>query len=108
MAFDVKLDTNGYRPDILQYLVNNGLVDFVAMDIKNSPSKYELTSGCSRNLLENITERINILKQNLIHIRKGNLKYIFLVTKMIINTLMTYVKIYLNTVTVLFGILIMN
>ena len=36
MGFLVKLDTNGYRPDILKDVVNAGLVDYVAMDINNS------------------------------------------------------------------------
>jgi len=66
LGFKVKLDTNGTNPVMLKSLIDEKLIDYVAMDIKNSLSKYELTSGCSRNLLENIKESINILKQNLI------------------------------------------
>ena len=40
MDYLVKLDTNGYLPDRLISLVDNGLVDYVAMDIKNSKEKY--------------------------------------------------------------------
>lgn len=43
----VKLDTNGSFPEKLRELVADGSVDYVAMDIKNSPAKYALTSGCS-------------------------------------------------------------
>ena len=40
MGYLVKLDTNGSMPDKLQMLCQNKLVDFVAMDIKNSKAKY--------------------------------------------------------------------
>jgi pyruvate formate lyase activating enzyme len=41
----VKLDTNGSMPDRLEALLDAGLVDYVAMDIKNAPTKYALTAG---------------------------------------------------------------
>lgn len=45
MGFAVKLDTNGYKPDILKEIIDEGLCDYVAMDIKNTPEKYSLTVG---------------------------------------------------------------
>ena len=45
MGFKIKLDTNGNHPDRLKELVSSGLVDYVAMDIKNSPEKYGVTIG---------------------------------------------------------------
>ena len=36
LGYSVKLDTNGSRPEILKALVKDGLVDYVAMDVKNS------------------------------------------------------------------------
>ena len=45
MGYSVKLDTNGTRPDVLKRLVNDNLLDYVAMDIKNSPEKYAYTCG---------------------------------------------------------------
>jgi len=45
LGFAVKLDTNGCFPKILRSLVEEGLVDFVAMDIKNSPDRYAVTAG---------------------------------------------------------------
>ena len=45
MSFAVKLDTNGTNPALLMELIYEGLVDYVAMDIKNCPSKYESTVG---------------------------------------------------------------
>ena len=41
----VKLDTNGSFPDRLKRLTDEKLIDFVAMDVKNSPEKYALTAG---------------------------------------------------------------
>lgn len=45
MGYAVKLDTNGCFPDRLKRLVEAGLVDFVAMDIKNCPDRYARTAG---------------------------------------------------------------
>ena len=45
MGYAVKLDTNGARPDVLKALVAEGLLDYVAMDIKNSLAKYPETVG---------------------------------------------------------------
>ena len=45
MGFAVKLDTNGSFPDRLREIVDAGLVDYVAMDIKNSKARYAETVG---------------------------------------------------------------
>ena len=45
LGFEIKLDTNGTNPEMLRRLIDGGLVDYVAMDIKNSPEKYPLTAG---------------------------------------------------------------
>ena len=45
LGYKVKLDTNGCYPDKLKELVSAGLVDRVAMDIKNSPELYAATVG---------------------------------------------------------------
>lgn len=44
----VKLDTNGTFPEKLKHLLDEGLLDYVAMDIKNSKEKYALTAGVSK------------------------------------------------------------
>ena len=46
LGFAVKLDTNGSRPAVLKTLLEKGLVDYVAVDAKNSPEKYPQTVGC--------------------------------------------------------------
>lgn len=57
----VKLDTNGGNPKVLQELIDEDLVDYVAMDIKNVFNKYNITAGKKINL-DNIKKSIEILK----------------------------------------------
>ena len=45
LGYQIKLDTNGGFPDKLAALVDEGLVDYVAMDIKNAPARYPETVG---------------------------------------------------------------
>lgn len=66
IGLDVKLDTNGTNYNLLKELIENKLVDYVAMDIKNSFNKYTETSGVSNIDTANISKSINLLKQNLV------------------------------------------
>ena len=61
MGFALKLDTNGSRPEILKELVAEGLVDYVAMDIKNCPARYAETCGLKTVDLKAIEESIRFL-----------------------------------------------
>jgi pyruvate formate lyase activating enzyme len=45
LGYFVKLDSNGSRPDALRNIIQNKMVDFIAMDIKNAPEKYKKTTG---------------------------------------------------------------
>lgn len=64
MGYAVKLDTNGTRPDVLKKIVNADLVDYVAMDIKNSPEKYAYTCGLPESYdLSKIEESKNFLME---------------------------------------------
>lgn len=45
LGYPVKLDTNGNHPEALEKVIRDGLVDYVAMDIKNSRGKYAMTAG---------------------------------------------------------------
>ena len=60
MGYAVKLDTNGSNPDILINLISENLIDYVAMDIKNSPEKYSITCGCDVNV-DKIKESVSII-----------------------------------------------
>lgn len=49
-GYQTKLDTNGTRPEVLRSLFGEGLVDYVAMDIKGSPARYSEAAGCPVDL----------------------------------------------------------
>ena len=57
----VKLDTNGYRPGVLQGLLKEKLLDYVAMDLKNSREKYALTVGKPDLEIEKLEESVDLL-----------------------------------------------
>ena len=64
LGYLVKLDTNGSFPERLQALIDDGLIDYVAMDIKNTQEKYLTTADCSCDKLQNVIKSVEILKQN--------------------------------------------
>ena len=61
MGFKVKLDTNGTNPVLLKDLIDRGIVDYIAMDIKSSFAKYETACGIPGIKLTPIKESIDIL-----------------------------------------------
>ncbi len=72
-GYKVKLDTNGYHPELLKAILDEGLVDYVAMDIKNSEEKYALTCGLDTIDMDKIKESISLLMN-------GNTEYEFRTT----------------------------
>lgn len=64
LGFLVKLDTNGSNPEVLERLINKNLIDYVAMDVKNSEAMYSKTAGCSLKNIENIKKSLEILKNS--------------------------------------------
>ena len=61
LGYAIKLDTNGSRPQVLRQLVEAGVVDYVAMDIKNSREEYSKTAGMNESLLPQVEESIRYL-----------------------------------------------
>ena len=61
MGYAVKLDTNGSFPEKLKNIVKSGLVDYVAMDVKNCMEKYPETAGCGRKIIPDVEESIDFL-----------------------------------------------
>lgn len=61
LGFAVKLDTNGYRPEVLGALLGEGLLDYVAMDLKNGPDAYGETVGLPAVDLDRVGESIRLL-----------------------------------------------
>ncbi|MBQ1371775.1 MAG: anaerobic ribonucleoside-triphosphate reductase activating protein [Oscillospiraceae bacterium] len=60
LGYAVKLDTNGSFPQRLQEILNAGLADYVAMDIKNSRKNYELTTGVT-GILPQVEQSVALL-----------------------------------------------
>ena len=61
LGFAVKLDTNGCHPAMLRRVLDGGLADYVAMDIKNSPAKYARTAGLPSLDLAPVCESVSLL-----------------------------------------------
>ena len=74
-SYKIKLDTNGTNPEILRYLIENQLIDYVAMDIKNTFDKYPLTIDIiNPPYLDKIKESISYL------IKQQHIEYEFRTT----------------------------
>lgn len=58
LGYQVKLDTNGYFPEALEALIRGNLIDTVAMDVKNGPSRYALTAGLPPEAEEEVLRRV--------------------------------------------------
>ncbi len=72
LGYDVKLDTNGTKSEILKQIIDENLVDYVAMDIKAPLEDYEKIV-CSKPLIDEVKKSINLLM-------KSNIDYEFRTT----------------------------
>lgn len=72
-GYAVKLDTNGYKPEILHKLMDLGLLDYAAMDIKSSQSKYAEAAGVKKLDIRPVIESADLLL-------KGSLPFEFRTT----------------------------
>lgn len=61
IGLKVKLDTNGNNPNMIKYLVSENLVDYIAMDLKNSLEKYGTTVGILNFNPSNIQESVSFI-----------------------------------------------
>ena len=62
-GYKIKLDTSGYNPDMLERLISGKLIDYVAMDIKNSYENYDITVGIENFDTSGIKKSVDILKR---------------------------------------------
>ena len=74
MGYAVKLDTNGTNPEKLREICESGLIDMVAMDIKNCPEKYAATAGTERISIDAVHRSVRYLMQ------QGKIPYEFRTT----------------------------
>jgi pyruvate formate lyase activating enzyme len=61
LGFHIKLDTNGTRPDVLEYLIARKMLDFVAMDIKHVWARYAYAVGLRSIAIEKIQQSVALL-----------------------------------------------
>ena len=66
LGYLVKLDTNGTRPDVVKALAEENLIDYVAMDIKNSPARYPGTAGAPHMDLCKVEQTMTLLMGGLV------------------------------------------
>ena len=64
LGYPIKLDTNGYRPQTLRGLLEEGLADYVAMDLKNSPEGYADAVGLPAPDMSRVGESIRLLMES--------------------------------------------
>ena len=62
LGYAIKLDTNGTYPGMLKGLLHDGILDYVAMDIKNSPQRYAET--CGADVIEQVKKSAALLKNS--------------------------------------------
>ena len=63
LGYPIKLDTNGMHPERLEQMIRKGLIQYVAMDIKNSPDRYAETAGLQTIDMGPINESISLLME---------------------------------------------
>ncbi|AFK87336.1 anaerobic ribonucleoside-triphosphate reductase activating protein [Thermoanaerobacterium saccharolyticum] len=63
LGFSIKLDTNGSRPEVLERLLNDDLIDYIAMDVKGPKDKYGLFIKNNKDI-EMIVKSINLIKNS--------------------------------------------
>lgn len=63
LSLSVKIDTNGLNPGVIRRLIDHGLVDYVAVDIKTSPEKYPFLTGKPVDF-QRIVETVNIVRDS--------------------------------------------
>ena len=74
IGYKVKLDTNGTRPEILKNLIDGGVVDYFAMDIKNCREKYGETIGFDKSY------NLAPIEESIAHLMEGKVDFEFRTT----------------------------
>lgn len=64
LGYRIKLDTNGYRPQVLEKLCSEGLLDYVAMDIKTCKERYPAVAGIPSICMDHIDESVRFLMKS--------------------------------------------
>lgn len=66
LGYDIKLDSNGSKPKVLHFLIENKLIDYIAMDVKGPLTSYSRFCGGNFRNTQAISDSITLLKSNVI------------------------------------------
>ncbi len=75
LGYLIKLDTNGYYPDRLKEICESGLIDYVAMDVKNTPEKYAAAVGMNESSFD-----IEPIMRSMEYLKNGTIPFEFRTT----------------------------
>lgn len=64
MGYSIKLDSNGSRPEVIKKLLDQNLLDYIAMDIKAPWSKYSLLTGIEKPNVLNLKRSIQLISES--------------------------------------------
>lgn len=64
LGYKVKLDTNGYRPEVISTLISNKMIDYIAMDIKSSPRNYAKVCSTASLDMNKIYESVRLISNS--------------------------------------------
>ncbi len=63
MGYAVKIDTNGSFPEVIKKMLSEGILDYIAMDVKGTPEKYATIAGV-KVAMKKIEESISLIKNS--------------------------------------------
>lgn len=63
MGYLVKIDTNGTLPGVIKKAIEENVVDYIAMDVKAPPEKYEILAGAKVNV-KDVEESVSLIKKS--------------------------------------------
>lgn len=64
LRYFVKLDTNGSNPKMIEHVISEKLVDYIALDLKAKPENYPKITGIKYNYWNNVMKTISILRES--------------------------------------------
>ncbi len=64
LGYLVKLDTNGTRPEMIRELLDKGVLDYIAMDIKAPVYKYDILAGVENAFTDKVLQSIELIKNS--------------------------------------------
>ena len=80
IGYKIKLDTNGWNPKMLKSIIDSAKIDYIAMDIKSSPEKYQATTALSFPRRRESSVLVSNIKKSISLIMNSGIDYEFRTT----------------------------